>query len=124
MLKELIDKMDESPIQSMQFWTTPTSTTNKTNVPPANIKEVFIRDCIHKVQHIYLADNNCEYVDSTLSGISEKLNELYSRSQHFCWRSHEHHFHPGFFEYVNCPITCLAEISEFLSKLTKELYNA
>lgn len=52
----------------------------------------------------------------------EYMNKIYLANQHLCWKSHEHHFHIAFVEYLTCPVTCLYEIVEWLEKIRGE-YN-
>lgn len=53
-----------------------------------------------------------------------ELGALYTNNQHYCWPSHAHHFHPTFEQYVNCPITCLAEIEEYLESMAYKVLGA
>ena len=49
--------------------------------------------------------------------IGDKLNHLYSSNQHFTWPSHSVHFHVDIVAWINCPMTCLYEIEEFVGKV-------
>jgi len=42
----------------------------------------------------------------------------------YAWPTHDVHFHTSFAQYVNCPYTCLNEISSNLEKLIKENFCA
>lgn len=83
----------------------------------------FLCTAIHSIQHAHMRNNDCEIVDVQAQALLQRLENIYIFSQHLCWRSHEHHFHTCLKEYVNCPITCLPEISEYLGKIVKELYT-
>lgn len=124
LLREFLEHIDSNPIESMKYFTSATPTTTPQNAPPAKARELLIMDSLHRIQHFIMQSNDCQIVDDTIRDVREFLDSKYSNYQHLCWRSHEHHFHTDFLQYVNCPVTCLAEISEFLEKLQKELYHA
>jgi len=122
MIRTVLDQIDNDPRQSMSFFTGSCYTVSGTR-PKANCREILLTEILHKVTHQLYQSDDCQKVDSYMDPVMVKLNDIYQRCQHHCWLSHAHHFHPNFIAYVNCPITCLAEISDYLLKIQKEMYT-
>lgn len=122
LLVEILDELDSNPQKTMRFVTQAVGTTTISNKPPDDIRYQLIRDISFKFAYhnMYAGDEQLtmQYVDDFMLKIGNK----YINNQHLCWRAHDHHFHKSFEEYVNCPITCLCEIGEFLNKLGRTLY--
>lgn len=120
----IIDQINNDPIRSLQFFTTSLINTNITNKPPDNCKMILVREILAHLIRNYtqLRDNND--LQKNLDDVLVNIDNKYQHNQHICWKSHEHHFHKSFEEYVNCPVTCLCEIGEFLDKVRKEYYDA
>lgn len=116
-LISVFQAVNEEPQKSLYFYTGAFPPNTRTIQPPPDIKwRLFVDSLYHFEMHQHEAD--IKVIDEVL----DVLNNHYQQRQHFCWRSHEHHFHVDLEEYVNCPVTCLYEIEEFLEKLHKELY--
>jgi hypothetical protein len=122
-LCQIIVTIDNDPVKSMSYFTGVCDTKTPLTKPLYNCRWLLITDALHRLQHQFMHSDDCSYVDSHVDELFNKLNDVYQRNQHHCWQSHHHHFHRTFEEYVNCPITCLAEVSEYLSKIIKELYT-
>lgn len=123
LLRDILDKINNDASTSMQYYTGPCLTKTPMTGPVYNVKWLLIEDILHKTQHGIERSDDCSVVDKHVEDIFNNLNHIYTRTQQHCWPSHAHHFHTSFREYVNCPITCLPEISEYLDKITKELYH-
>lgn len=122
MLAEIIESIDSGP-QAMQFYTDACDGMTVVNKPVYNIKWLLVRDTLHRIEHTIQNNNDCMQVDHCVERNLVLLNERYRQNQHLCWLSHQHHFHVSLEQYVNCPVTCLYEITEFLNKLIKEIYH-
>jgi hypothetical protein len=122
-LCQILNEIDNDPTKSMQYYTGACQTKTPLTGPLYNCRWLLIEECLHKLQHQYEHNDDCGVVDHHVNEIFDRINDVYQRTQHNCWRSHDHHFHKTLEEYVNCPITCLAEIQEFLEKMVKELYT-
>ena len=122
LMRRIIEEIDNNPIQSMRYYTGCAISVSG-GTPPANCRELLIVEILHKVTHQVYANNDCDTVDRYMKPFITRLDSVYQYSQHHCWPSHIHHFHPDFISYVNCPTTCLAEICEYLGKIQKEMYT-
>jgi hypothetical protein len=126
-LIDILNNIDSNPQQSMQFITSGGCkyiSTSPSNLSPSkDCRWTLIGEILHKSQHIQMSNDNCGEVDMYITDIFTKLNDVYQHSQQYCWKSHEHHFHTNFEQYVNCPVTCISEISEYLERTLKEMYN-
>lgn len=127
-LKQTIDHIDNDPVRSMRFWTTSCSNTHEGNKPPDDIRYKLVVDTLYTIEaqilnkdivQVIQDPDFCRMVDEKL----DRLDRFYQQHQEYTWRSHDHHFHTSFAQYVNCPITCLTEISEFLGKIVKENFG-
>ncbi len=130
-LADIIENIDSDPQRSMLFYTTSVTTTNVKNKPPDGVRWHLIVDTLYQIESmskfhrdyrdidIHLRDDISRSVDNIL----EQLNNKYHNHQYLCWQSHSHHFHVTVQEYINCPVTCLFEVSEFINKLIKEIYH-
>ena len=119
-LAEVLEEIDRNPEASVRYFN---CRLDDSATSVKDIRYVLIKDSLHKMEHHFRQDPNCAIVDPHVDTILKELDRHYHNHQHLCWRSHEHHFHTSFDSYVNCPITCLCEISEFLNKLIKEIYH-
>lgn len=121
-LISIIDQINNDPRKSLMFFTTSTANTTIQNKPIDDCKMKLITEIAwHLVQqYTQLRDEND--IQKNLDELLEQIHNKYIHNQHMCWKSHEHHFHKSFEEYVNCPVTCLCEIGEFLDKVRKEYY--
>ena len=124
-LHDTLEVIDNDPQKTMQFYTgcCIAKPNINNNPPPSNIRWLLIEDILHKVQHFGLQTNNEITVSKSVDDIFYKLNDIYQRTQHYCWDSHVHHFHTSFRDYINCPVTCITEIVEYIDKITKEVYH-
>jgi hypothetical protein len=122
-LQEIINQIDNDPTKSMQYFTGACLTKTPLTKTVYNCRWLLIEECLHKIQHMLEQSDDCSIVDSHVNEIFDKLNDVYQKTQYNCWRSHDHHFHKTIEEYVNCPVTCLAEVGEFLGLMLKELYH-
>jgi hypothetical protein len=121
MMRRIIEEIDNNPLHSMKYYTG--CTPNTTERPPSNCRELLLVEALHRATHSVYTNDNCDDVDKYMKPVIVRLNDAYQYSQHLCWPSHTHHFHPDFMAYVNCPITCLAEICEYLQRVQKQLYT-
>lgn len=122
-ISKILDEIDNNPLKSMQFFTTAVANTTIVNKPIDNCRMNLIIDILHNLVYNYSQLQNTDDIQKNTDEILYNINNKYQKNQHLCWYSHEHHFHKTFEEYVNCPITCLFEISEFLEKLRRECYR-
>jgi hypothetical protein len=122
-LSIILDEIDSNPVKSLQFFTTAMANTNITNKPVDNCRTILITEILHNLIYNKTQLQDPNDIHKNTDDILRNIDNKYQKNQHFCWRSHEHHFHKTFEEYVNCPITCLCEISEYLDKLNKECYG-
>ena len=113
-LLDILNQLDNDPNKSTNFLNSP---------PTVNSKWMLLEEALHRIEHNIRHSDDCTQVDSYVHSILTHLNVLYQRNQHNCWISHTHHFHTCFQDYVNCPVTCLTEIAEYLSKVMKENYT-
>jgi uncharacterized protein Usg len=112
-LKEIFTNFDDDPKISNSFWLHPEH------------KYLRMMDVLfHSVTKFDNLDINNPFLQEEVTTITNQiyyeLNDFYTNNQQYCWRLHDVHFHPDFAGYVNCPFTCLAEITEFLDKILKE----
>lgn len=121
-LSQILNEIDNNPVRSLQFFTTPMTTTNITNKPKDDCRYILIVDIIRNLIHSFTQLQNEDDVQKNLDQILYNINSKFQHNQQLCWPSHIHHFHSTFEDYVNCPVTCLFELSEFISKLNKECY--
>ncbi len=123
-LVSVVNSIDNDPQKSMLFYTTALTTTTVENKPPKDIRWRLLVDSLYNFEaHLENKDIYDRSLERSVDDILDKLNTRYQNHQHLCWKSHEHHFHTTVQDYVNCPITCLCEIGEFLDKLVKEIYH-
>jgi hypothetical protein len=122
-LVSTIDDIDNNPIDSMKFYNGPLPQSHINQKTKDDAKGLLIGHILHDYEHHIQNTQDCGIVDPQVTQILSKLNIFYLNHQHLCWPSHSHHFHTNFGEYLNCPITCLAEISEFLKKLGREMFQ-
>jgi len=122
-LSMILDEIDNNPSKSLMFFTTSMSTTTIANKPLDNCRFSLICDILHTIIYNRTQMQNIDDIHKNTDDILRNIDNKYQKNQHFCWSSHEHHFHKTFEEYVNCPITCLCEISEYLDKLNKKCYG-
>lgn len=122
LVRRIINEIDNDPINSMRYYTGCAISTQG-GIPPGNCREILLTEALHKATHSVYNSDNCDFVDKHMENVQLRLNQVYQYSQHICWPSHVHHFHPTFIAWVNCPVTCLAEISEYLEKIQKEMYS-
>jgi hypothetical protein len=124
LLSEIIGNIDNDPMRSLAFYTGTLPDYCHQLHPPKDCKWVLMVDTLcHIEKHRDSAANEYEKnIEYTVRQILDKLNSKYQQHQNLCWESHKHHFHTTIEEYVNCPVTCLTEISEFLDRLVKEIY--
>jgi len=120
---KILNEIDNNPLKSLQFFTTTLSSTTITNKPPDNCRLTLIIDILHNLICNYTQIEDSVDISKCINEILDNINSKYQQHQHFCWKSHESHFHKAFDEYVNCPVTCIYELSEFLDKLAKECYG-
>lgn len=109
-LLNILERMDNDPLTCVAFYQ---------ELKEKNAKYEIIQKTVFEVMHdMYM-------YDAIETGIKtrqllERINLRYSYSNHnFCWKSHETHFHMTFCDWINCPMTCIAEIREFFEKLVK-----
>lgn len=104
-----IKDLNDDPAISMKYYTNTCPGRNITNKSEDTIKYDLLR---YLFEHCHRPD------------ILVELEVIYQNNQQFCWQSHSHHFHPTFEQYVNCPITCLGEIEEYLEKIVFKVLGA
>jgi hypothetical protein len=121
-LSRILNEIDNDPLKSLQFFTTSLSSTNITNKPLDSCRMILITDILYNLIRNLSQLNDISDIQKNMDGILHNINNKYQNNQHLCWKSHEHHFHQSFEDYVNCPTTCLYEVSEFFNKLNKECY--
>ena len=121
-LYRMLDEIDNNPNKSLLFFTTSMPTTTLTNKPPDTCRFDLIVDILHSSIYNRTQLQSMDDIHKNTEEILRSIDNKYQKNQHFCWRSHDYHFHKSFEEYVNCPVTCLCEISEYLNKLNKECY--
>jgi len=121
LLIETLESVDNDPKKSLRFFTTAMPTTNITNVPPPDCRYQLIVDILYSMCfNIHQGDDGL--ARQNVDDIMLKLSEEYQSNQHHCWQAHSHHFHTTLSEYINCPVTCLYEIIEYLHKVRKDMY--
>ena len=120
-LSALLNDINNNPQNSMKFFTGPCKNNEKSK-PRDDIKYILIRDILENVEFIQNNRQQADYSER-ISKILQDIDRKYQQTQNLCWRSHDHHFHATFKDYVNCPVTCLAELSEYFEKLHKELFS-
>lgn len=123
-LQQVLEEINNDPQKSLKYFTTDNKWRNNETTPPSDCKWELIGSVLHHIEHSLEQINDCSIIDPAVSHNLDKLNILYQSHQQYCWVSHQHHFHTNFQEYINCPMTCIAEITEYLDKLTKEIYKA
>ncbi len=121
-LSHILNEIDNNPVKSMMFFTTPMLTTTINNKPQDDCRWLLINNIVHNLVHELTQLHDMQDVQKNTEQILYNINNKYQQNQNLCWISHSHHFHSTFEEYVNCPVTCLYEISEFIHKLNKECY--
>jgi hypothetical protein len=66
-------------------------------------------------------DKILETINSRYQYIIGQPYKAYLTQKEMCsyipWRLHDTHFHPAFDDYVKCPFTCLAELSEMVERI-------
>lgn len=76
-----------------------------------------LQSILHQIVH-EMYGYDCIESGIETKKIMEKLNYRYFHNQHrYCWHSHMSHFHMSLRDWINCPMTCLTEIQEFLEKI-------
>ena len=123
-LRGILESIDNDQSKSMSFYTGAYHSTSISQRPNVDCKWRLINDILHQAEHVFRQSSDCLYVDKYVTENFKKLNDVYQHNQHLCWRLHEHHFHVTFESYINCPMTCLCEIGEYLQKLQKEIYHS
>lgn len=122
LLRHILNEIDSDPIQSMQYYTG-CCLTKDGKTPPGNCRELLLTEALHRATHSIYKSDDCATVDKYATNVALRLNQVYQHNQQHCWPLHTHHFHPNFIAWVNCPVTCIAEISEYLDKIQKEMYT-
>lgn len=111
-LRELLQAADNNIEISKCFYE---SNNNKTAK-----KYELIESWIHDIFHHTTAIQDCIDIKIKTEAFMDRLNLNYFEKQHkYCWQSHMCHFHMALRDWINCPMTCLAEIDEFCEKLLK-----
>lgn len=123
-LRDCLEELDNNPHETMKYYTFNCRNTNNSNIPTSDCRWLLIQELLHKAQHIYENNNDCGTVDFHVTDLFSRIEILYQTTQHLCWTSHSHHFHPSFRDYINCPVTCITEICEYLKKILKERFHS
>lgn len=83
-------------------------------------KYSFFCDILHQTLHDTEKGQPCLYIDEKTKQTLTYLNSRYMNSQRdYCYQSHMCHFHMSLKDWVNCPMTCISELEEFVGKILK-----
>lgn len=108
-LTQILSSINDDPQKSLCYFTNSNKYRTNETTPPPDCKWILIHEALN---HLNISNKDKQE-------FLIELNLIYTYNQHLCWKSHEHHFHANFECYVNCPMTCLGEIVEFLEKVIK-----
>lgn len=123
LLCEILTEIDSQPVRSMAYITNATKTTAIHNKPPDDIRWLLLRDILHKsFMSFALSEEDQNQAPERAYKLLAFIDQKYQQNQQLCWQSHSHHFHESFEKYVNCPVTCLWELVEFISKIQEKIY--
>jgi hypothetical protein len=109
-LHKILTKVDENVEISKSFYE---NTIGKS-------KFSLIKESLHQIEHDVCGHGDCVEINSNRDKLLVSLNARYHQNQHrYCWPSHMSHFHMTLEQWINCPMTCIAEINEFIEKIIK-----
>jgi hypothetical protein len=105
---DALTSVDNDPAKSMHFW----------NNPSDKIK-LFGDILMHSV----VGQDHLQGFEA-----EQRAREIIKWiDQHYdaqAWPLHDVHFHTNFEQYINCPFTCLNEITSNIEKMIKENFHA
>jgi len=125
-LKELMDVCSENPLIHSTYMHEPQTKWNviKTGIAQLVFTLDFKQNPTTNESEIQDRQNKIlDFINSHYQNLiqDQKDSDVFVKGNLIPWRLHDTHFHVDLKEYIQCPFTCMPEISEMLEKIIKKI---